>query len=178
MAPGSGADAMRLIVLPEHAGQRLDKVISRLLPDTSRATIQRWILESRVSVNGGSCRARDRVQAGSVIELEPGNALGEHTDSPEEVLLVLEGVVEFTVGGERARAGRGTLAVVPPMVPHSIRNVGNDTARVVGFFPSPTVVATFIEAIQPLGERVLVVGDRAHRERLPELRSSRPLASR
>jgi quercetin dioxygenase-like cupin family protein len=113
-----------------------------------------------------------------VIELEPGNALGEHTDSPEEVLLVLEGVVEFTVGGERARAGRGTLAVVPPMVPHSIRNVGNDTARVVGFFPSPTVVATFVEAIQPLGERVLVVGDRSYRERLPELRSSRPLASR
>jgi 23S rRNA pseudouridine1911/1915/1917 synthase len=72
VAPGSGADAVRLIVPPEHAGERLDKVISRLLPDTSRATVQRWIAESRVRVNGQSCRARDHVQAGSVIEVEPG----------------------------------------------------------------------------------------------------------
>jgi 23S rRNA pseudouridine1911/1915/1917 synthase len=72
VAPGSGADAMRLTVLPDHAGERLDKLLSRLLPDTSRATIQRWISESRVSVNGESCRARDRVQAGAVIEVSPG----------------------------------------------------------------------------------------------------------
>jgi quercetin dioxygenase-like cupin family protein len=112
-----------------------------------------------------------------VIELEPGKALGEHTDSPEEVLLVLEGEVEFTVGRERARAGRGVLAVVPPMVPHNIRNVRNATARVVGFFPSPTVVSTFVAPIQPFGERILVFGDRALRERIPELRSSQPVAA-
>jgi quercetin dioxygenase-like cupin family protein len=92
------------------------------------------------------------------IELEPGKALGEHTDSPEEVLLVLDGEVEFAVDGERQRAGRGNLAVVPAMSPHSIRNVGAGVARVVGFFPSPSVVATFVEPVQPLGERVLVFG--------------------
>ena len=92
------------------------------------------------------------------IELQPGEALGEHTDSPEETLLVLDGEVEFTVGKERARAGRGTLGVVPSMVPHSIRNVGSGTARVVGFFPSPGVVATFAEPVQPLDQRVMVFG--------------------
>jgi 23S rRNA pseudouridine1911/1915/1917 synthase len=63
---------VRLIVPAEHAGERLDKVISRLLPDTSRATIQRWIAEARVRVNGAHCRARDPVRAGSVVDVEPG----------------------------------------------------------------------------------------------------------
>jgi quercetin dioxygenase-like cupin family protein len=94
-----------------------------------------------------------------IIELAPGNALGEHTDSSEEVLLVLEGTVEFRIGDSASTASKGTLAVVPPMAPHSIRNTGDRTARVLGFFPSPTVVATFVEPIQPLGQNVLVFGD-------------------
>ena len=96
-----------------------------------------------------------------VIELEPGWALGEHTDSPEEVLLVLEGTVELAVGAERQVAGPGTVAVVPAMAPHRIRNVGERTARIIGFFPEPAVTATFVEPIQPLGERTLVFGDTA-----------------
>ena len=97
--------------------------------------------------------------AAVVIELEPGNTLGQHTDSPEEILLVMAGEVEFQVGDERSLAGPGTVAVVPPMVPHAIRNVGTATARVIGFFPSPTVVATFAEPILPLGQNVLVFGN-------------------
>jgi quercetin dioxygenase-like cupin family protein len=55
------------------------------------------------------------------IELHPGEALGEHTDSPEEVLLVLDREGESQVGEEQARAEKGTLGVVPAMVPHAIR---------------------------------------------------------
>lgn len=95
------------------------------------------------------------------IELEPGAALGEHTDSPEEILIVMEGEVEFLIGNERQRGVAGTVAVVPPMVPHNFRNVGNQTARVIGFFPSPTVVSTFVEPIQPLNIQILVHGDTA-----------------
>ena len=93
------------------------------------------------------------------IVLEPGQALGEHTDSPEELLLVLEGEVEVAVGEERARAGAGEMAVVPPLAPHGIRNVGTTTARIVGVFPSPTVVATFVEPIQPIDQDVMVFGE-------------------
>jgi quercetin dioxygenase-like cupin family protein len=95
------------------------------------------------------------------IELEPGLALGNHTDSPEEVLLVLEGEIEFLVGEERARGGPGTLAVVPPMVEHGMRNVGDGPARIVGFFPNPGVVATFVSAIQPIDQRVMIFGEAA-----------------
>lgn len=92
------------------------------------------------------------------FELEPGHRLEQHTDSPEELLLVIEGEVEINVGEERAVAGPGTIAVVPPMAPHGARNVGNGTARVLGFFPRPGVVSTFVAPVQPIGERLLTWG--------------------
>jgi 23S rRNA pseudouridine1911/1915/1917 synthase len=55
----------------EHAGERIDKVLARLVPDTSRATIQRWIGEGRVLVEGKPCRTRDAVVAGSLVEVRP-----------------------------------------------------------------------------------------------------------
>lgn len=88
------------------------------------------------------------------FELAPGCALGTHTDSAEEVLLVLEGTVEVTVGEARDTLGAGTLALVPEMAPHNVRNVGSGPARVVGFFPSDHVTATFDEAFLPLRQRV------------------------
>lgn len=93
------------------------------------------------------------------VELEPGTRLEEHTDSPEEILLVLEGEVEVAVGDERARAHAGCLAVVPPMAPHVIRNVGKGVVRFVGFFPSPGVVSTFVAPMQPVGLQVLAFGE-------------------
>lgn len=100
--------------------------------------------------------------AAVVIELEPGWALGEHTDSPEEILLVVEGTVEFMVDGQRQLAGPGTVAVVPAMAPHAIRNAGDTLARIIGFFPEPTVTSTFVEPIQPIGQETLVFGELAN----------------
>jgi 23S rRNA pseudouridine1911/1915/1917 synthase len=51
---------------------RLDKALARLLPGISRSTLQRWIAEGRVQVDGRPCRAKDRVGPGAVIEVEPG----------------------------------------------------------------------------------------------------------
>jgi 23S rRNA pseudouridine1911/1915/1917 synthase len=57
---------------PEQGRDRLDKVLSRLLPDVSRSTVQRWIEEGRVLVDGQQRRPRDLVGPSSVIEVEPG----------------------------------------------------------------------------------------------------------
>ena len=99
--------------------------------------------------------------AAVVIELDPGKALGEHTDSPEEILLVMQGTVEFQVGDQLQVALPGTVAVVPPMVPHSMRNVGDSIARVIGFFPSSKVVSEFVAPVQPLDIQTMVFGDDA-----------------
>ena len=47
------------------------------------------------------------------------------------------------------------MAVVPAMVPHGMRSVGDETLRVVGFFSSNVVVSTFDQPMMPLGQRVV-----------------------
>jgi len=87
------------------------------------------------------------------FELEPGEHLGSHTDSAEEVLLVVSGRGEATIGEEEAAVRMGTLAVVPALVPHSVRNTGEETLRVVGFFSSSTVLSIFAEPMEPFATR-------------------------
>lgn len=89
------------------------------------------------------------------VELEPGWGNGRHTDTPEEILLVLEGKVEVELGDERVTLGPGGLALIPALVPHRFSNVGDRTARIVGFFSSSTVLAEFEEAVMPIGRRAL-----------------------
>ncbi len=89
------------------------------------------------------------------VELEPGKSGPRHIDMPEEILLVARGRVEIEVGGEREVFGPGGLVLVPAMVPHGFRNVGDERARIVGFFSSNTVVAIADEVVQPIGGRVI-----------------------
>jgi quercetin dioxygenase-like cupin family protein len=89
------------------------------------------------------------------FELEPGCRLGSHTDSAEEILLILEGEAEATVGDETGLVSKGDMAVVPAMVPHALRNVGDETVKVVGFFSSNVVASTFDRPMMPFGQRVV-----------------------
>lgn len=86
------------------------------------------------------------------IETEPGGSLGTHTDSAEEILLVLAGRIEAHVGDERVELGPGEMAVVPELTPHGFRTVGDEAARVLGFFPASSVDSVFEREILPLGE--------------------------
>jgi quercetin dioxygenase-like cupin family protein len=89
------------------------------------------------------------------FELEPGDSLGRHTDSTEEILLILDGTVEVSVGEEKGQLSQGEIALVPTMVPHDLRNVGERTAKVLGFFGSPNIVATFDVTFVPANTRVI-----------------------
>jgi quercetin dioxygenase-like cupin family protein len=92
------------------------------------------------------------------FEHEPGEHHGRHTDSAEEVVLVLGGEAVVTAGDERMRLSEGTLALVPALVPHDVSNVGEGKLRVVGFFSSAAVVSQFDELLAPFGTRVLTLG--------------------
>ena len=92
------------------------------------------------------------------FELEPGSHLGRHQDSAEELLLVLEGEGEATLGDETVPASEGAILTVPAMEPHDIRNVGSGQLRVLGFFSASTVVATFDEPAAQDGPQVFVIG--------------------
>jgi quercetin dioxygenase-like cupin family protein len=92
------------------------------------------------------------------FEHEPGEHHGRHTDSAEEVVLVLEGEAEVTAGDERMRLAGGGVALVPANVPHDLRNAGQGTLRVVGFFSSAAVISHFDETLAPFGRSMLTLG--------------------
>jgi quercetin dioxygenase-like cupin family protein len=91
-------------------------------------------------------------KSGSVVyfELEPGRELGTHTDSAEEIVYVVDGMIEATIGKEKNQISKGELGVVPVMESHNFSNVGSDIAKVIGFFSSPNVISTFEKVFLPL----------------------------
>jgi quercetin dioxygenase-like cupin family protein len=93
-----------------------------------------------------------------LFELDPGAELGVHTDSAEELLIVVQGTAEARVGEEVGRLETHGVALVPPMAPHGLRNVGDDVLRVLGTFSASTVVSTFEEPFAEGGPQVLVIG--------------------
>jgi mannose-6-phosphate isomerase-like protein (cupin superfamily) len=92
------------------------------------------------------------------FEIDPGYKLATHTDSAEEILFIVQGEGEAHAGDETVRVSAGDLAVVPAMVPHGIRNVGDTRLKVVGFFTESKIVSEFGEALQPAGAAVLEMG--------------------
>lgn len=89
------------------------------------------------------------------FELEPGAHTGMHTDSAEEIVLVLSGRAEAIVGDERGELAAGELGLVPALVPHDLRNVGDETVRVVGFFSSGIVASVFDDPMMSAGKSVV-----------------------
>lgn len=85
-------------------------------------------------------------------------AVGSHTDSAEELIYVVEGEGDATVGADRGRLSAGDAAVVPANTPHDIRNVGEGPLRVLGFFAGSAVVHVFAEAPAAGAPQVFVTG--------------------
>src|SRR5215210_7210637 len=83
------------------------------------------------------------------FEIEPGYRLGTHTDSAEEIPIILQGEAEVSLGEEEGRLSAGQMAVVPAMVPYEMRNVGDDRVRDAGFFSSNVIVSTFDQPMMP-----------------------------
>lgn len=92
-------------------------------------------------------------QSSAVVyfEIEPGHYLGTHTDSAEEIVLILTGTVEASLGEATGQLSAGQAVLIPAMVPHGIRNIGAETARCVGFFAAATVESTFDQPVMPFG---------------------------
>ncbi len=72
LKPAGTPRTERFVLPADQSRERVDKVLARLLAPRSRATVQRWISEGRVSVGGRPCRARDSVAGGAVGEVEIG----------------------------------------------------------------------------------------------------------
>lgn len=72
----------RIEIDREHAGDRLDLVLHRLLPEYSRNRIQRWIQQGFVCLNQAVCKPRQKVCDGDIVDLDIPEQV-ETGDRPE-----------------------------------------------------------------------------------------------
>jgi transcriptional regulator with XRE-family HTH domain len=80
-----------------------------------------------------------RLLEGFVFVMEPGgNSGGVLQHEGEECGYVLEGRLELCVGGKQYSLGRGDSFFFPSTIPHTYRNPGKVTARVVWINTPPT----------------------------------------
>ena len=94
-----------------------------------------------------------KASGSSLLEVDPGCALPRHTDSAEEVVVVVSGVAEVEVDGERERVSAGGVALVPQDVPHQVANAGDEPLRFVAVYAGTDVVTRYEAPVQPEGER-------------------------
>ena len=57
-------------ILESHAGSRIDKYLSKELPDISRSYIQKLIKEEQITVNGKLVKANYKLNSGDILVLE------------------------------------------------------------------------------------------------------------
>ena len=82
----------------------------------------------------------------------PQSAAPRHIHHREdEGFYVLEGALEIECGDERFVAPAGTFALLPRGIPHSLRNAGSVTARLL-CIQSPAGVEAFFEHLSVLAK--------------------------
>ncbi|HEX5656841.1 MAG TPA: RluA family pseudouridine synthase [Polyangiales bacterium] len=63
---------IELIVEAAEAGERLDRVLAARALGHSRAVLQRWMEEGRITIDGRPVSAKDKARAGVRVQIEPG----------------------------------------------------------------------------------------------------------
>ncbi len=79
--------SIRLQLASQDCGERLDKALSRLLPQYSRSRIQQWIEAGFVLVDGQLPRAKSTVLGDEIVLIAPQSAPQDHAFLPEPMPL-------------------------------------------------------------------------------------------
>ncbi|WJF88997.1 RluA family pseudouridine synthase [Paraburkholderia bonniea] len=83
-----GDDPPRIVVVPpELAGERLDKVLAKVFPEFSRNRLQSWIEAQRVLLDGVPAKIRQPVPLGATLELNADLLPEQLAFTPEPVEL-------------------------------------------------------------------------------------------
>ena len=89
----------------------------------------------------------------SLIEPGAGAPLHAH-DGVDEVFIVLEGTLDFRLGGERRLVEANHTIAIPAGVPHAFVALGPTPVRMFTFMPRNRAIAeatTYFEGAPPLG---------------------------
>jgi len=88
------------------------------------------------AVRAGDPEGAEQTLGVAVFDAGKGNVEHIHPNC-EEIVFVLDGDVEHTLGAQATRLSAGDLIVVPRGVPHRLFNHGPSSARACVVFSSP-----------------------------------------
>jgi quercetin dioxygenase-like cupin family protein len=88
----------------------------------------------------------------NMVTFEPNTAAPVHAHSEEQVLLMLEGELEFEVSGEKRLLRPGQGVVIPPHTPHGARTYDTPAVEVDIFHPPRQGLLDAIKAQQGAGQ--------------------------
>jgi len=80
-------DVIHLKISQDACGERLDKVLSRLVPEYSRSRIQQWIEAGFVTLDGKAARIKTTVLGDEEVVIQPQPAADEGAYAPEDIAL-------------------------------------------------------------------------------------------
>jgi quercetin dioxygenase-like cupin family protein len=72
----------------------------------------------------------------TLFAFEKGQALSEHTSPFDALVLVLEGAMTLTIGGQQVRAQAGTVTRMPAGIPHAL-DAGDRTRMLLVMLREP-----------------------------------------
>lgn len=80
-----------------------------------------------------------------LVDMQPGEGPRLHAHPYEEVFVIQEGVVTFTIGATTFDAQAGQIAIVPEGVPHKFVNSGAGPLRQIDIHCSPQFITEWLE---------------------------------
>jgi unsaturated pyranuronate lyase len=80
------------------------------------------------------------------VSFEPNTAAPVHWHDEEQISVVIDGELEFEVGGETRMLRRGDAVVIPPNTPHGARSLGDVCLAVDVFHPPRQAIADAMPA--------------------------------
>lgn len=81
-----------------------------------------------------------------LVDLPPGEGPPPHVHPYEEVFVIQEGAVTFTIGEGIVEAGAGTVVIAPAGVPHTFVNSGDTQLRSINIHPASRIVTEWLDS--------------------------------
>ena len=88
------------------------------------------------------------------VSFEPNVVAPVHWHDEEQISIVIEGEMEFEVGGEKKLIRRGDAVLIPPNVPHGARTYDTTCLQMDVFNPPRHGLLELMGLIGPDGRRI------------------------
>lgn len=84
----------------------------------------------------------------SFVQIAPGVIAPEHTHQEEQLIVMLEGELEVTVGGDVHQMHAGDALLIPSLVPHSARTGAHPAVELDVFSPPRQAILDLLASVR------------------------------